>query len=190
MLYDLISENIYVAMFIGLLFGGETVLLPAVYFGISGVISLKAVIAISILATAISDTFWYYLGRTAPIEQISSFRIFRKYSEKMMSLSRSFKDNGLVLLFFSKFVYGTRTAMQILCGANNIAFVKYFFVNISGILALNAFFIIIGLTVDKSLSLFIVSPERLWLALGAFAICAATLQILFKKLLWKKWLRQ
>ncbi len=176
-------------MFVGLLFGGETVLLPAIYFGISGAISLQAVIAISVLATAISDTFWYYLGCIISVEKIASISIFKKHAKKVMRLSHSFQENGLILLFFSKFVYGTRTAMQILCGVNRIAFAKYFFVNISGILALNTLFIVLSITVEKSFESLVTSPHRLWLALGTFAICATTLQILFKKLLWKKWLR-
>lgn len=185
--YELISENIYTVIFVGLLFGGETILLPAMYFGISGTISLQAIIGISILATAISDTFWYYLGRTTPVEKISSLKIFRKYTENIAGLSSSFKKNGLFLLFSSKFVYGTRTTMQILCGMNNITFVKYFFINISGIVALNAFFLVLGITIKESFVLLAESPFHLLLALGTFALCVIIFHILFKKLIWEKW---
>jgi membrane protein DedA with SNARE-associated domain len=177
----------YTALFIGFLFGGETILLPAIYFGIIGTINLKAVIALSILATVISDTFWYAVGRTIPGGSILHISILRKYRKKITGLSRPFKKNGLVLLFFSKFVYGTRTAVQILCGANNIAFINYFFINMCGILALNVFFIIIGKMLEESFALFVESPQRLLFTLGAFAICTAAFHILFKKLLWKKW---
>jgi len=186
MIYHFISNNIYSALFIGLLFGGETALLPAIYFGISGVINLEAVIGISIIATAISDTFWYYLGRTMSAEKISSFKILKKYVAKIAILSNSFKSNGLTLLFFSKFVYGTRTAAQILCGVHSINFVKYFFINISGILALNIFFLTLGMMVEKSFAQFVESPTRLWLALLPVPVCAVVLQTLFKKLIWKK----
>lgn len=186
MVYNLISNNIYTALFIGLLLGGETALLPAMYLGISGVINLEAVFGISIIATAISDTFWYYLGRTMSAEKISSIGIFKKYTEKITALSSSFRSNGFTLLFFSKFVYGTRTVAQILCGIHALHFVKYFFTNIFGILALNIFFLTLGITVEKSFSQFVESPTRLWLALGTFAVCAVLLQTLFKKFIWKK----
>lgn len=186
MIYDLISNNIYTALFIGLLLGGETALLPAMYLGISGVINLDAVIGISIVATAISDTFWYYLGRTTSAEKISSIIIFKKYAGKITTLSNSFKSSGLAILFFSKFVYGTRTVAQILCGVHSLNFAKYFFTNISGILALNIFFLALGITVEKSFAQFVESPARLWLALGTFVACAVLLQTLFKKFIWKK----
>jgi len=187
MIYDLIAQNIYTALFLGLLLGGETVLLPAIYFGLSGVISLQGVIGISIIATAISDSFWYYIGHVTPVEKISSLGAFKTYRERLADLSDAFNEHGLLLLFFSKFVYGTRTAMEILCGVSNIVFVRYFFVNLFGILALNAFFVLLGVTIKETFAALVDSPQHLWLALGTFAICTVTFHVLFKRLIWEKW---
>lgn len=187
LIQQFIGNNVYLVVFIGLLLGGETILLPAIYFGITGEISLPLVVLISVLATAISDSFWYYFGRTTPAEKISSVKFLAKYSQKIIKFSEMFREHSLWMLYLSKFVYGTRTVMQILCGMHTIKFVKYFFVNTLGILSLNAFFIILGLTISESFVRFVESPNSMWLALGAFAVCSILIHVILNKFIFKKW---
>lgn len=190
MIYDQLATHPYVVMFIGLLLGGETILLPALYLGISGSVSLSAVVAISLLATAISDSLWYLLGRAVKVRKIPSMMssaVYKKHSKQMNELSRMFEKRGLAILFSSKFVYGTRTATQVLCGIKKIPFWKYFFVNIFGIIALNTLFIVIGTLVEGGFGLLAVSPATPWIAFGVFAFCVVAIHVVIKNLLWQNW---
>ena len=187
---QIIPGNIYTVLFAGLLLGGETALLPAVYFGIEGTLYLPLVILISVVATAVSDTFWYALGRSVPMQKIASSWWLASYEKHVLSLSKLFAEKGLVILFLSKFVYGTRTAAQILCGVNKIKFAGYFAVNIAGILALNSFFIVLGLVLKDSLSALVASPHTVWASLALFVVVAVILQTAFKELIWKKRFQQ
>jgi|SRR3989344_8425214 len=184
--YELLADHMYILMFLGILFGGETVLLPAIYFGIIGKISLTTVIMISVTATVISDTAWYFLGMVTA-GKFSYFSKFIEYYRNQISLvAKAFRENSLVLLFVSKFVYGARTATQITCGVQKVPFVKYFFVNIFGILSLNALFVILGVTIQRSLNVFVESPIRLWFSLALFAAVVIIIHRLSKTYIWNK----
>lgn len=152
MLLDFITTHPYFSVFIGLIIGGESVLLPALYLGTQKVLSIEYVWALSLLATAVSDTVWYFVGYKFSLQRLSSISFFKKHIDTVHVLSRLFRKHGLMLIFISKFVYGTRVATQVLSGSIKISFIKYFFVNMAGVIALNSVFTVLAYTVTTSLS--------------------------------------
>lgn len=180
-------DHAYSVLFIGLLIGGEAVLLPAIYLALEGKLDLLLVIGIALAATTLSDTFWYGLGRTLPLSAWSTNGRFSRFGRTLAAISALFSRRALMTLFLSKFVYGTRTAVQILSGAHRISFLPYFFVNLSGILLLNAVFVILGATAKNFFDVFADSPWRIWVSFGVFVALALAIHMLFKKLIWKKW---
>jgi membrane protein DedA with SNARE-associated domain len=62
MIWELIISHPYISVFIGLVVGGESVLLPTLYLATQNIFSIKYVWCIALLAVAISDSFWYYVG--------------------------------------------------------------------------------------------------------------------------------
>ncbi|MEK7611861.1 MAG: VTT domain-containing protein [Patescibacteria group bacterium] len=132
----------YAFLFVGLLIGGETILLPALYLGMTGVFNTLYVVLVMIVATIISDIFWYALGRGAVPTTLKHF-FKNKLASQADRLHEAIQGKELLILFFSKFVYGTRIAAQVLCGIRKVSFWRYLGVNIAGVLALAAAYVLI-----------------------------------------------
>ncbi len=134
---SLLASHPYIIVFVGLLLGGETVLLPALYFAVIGVLNGGYVMGIMILATVISDAFWYALGRgvlpTAIRKMVKQERL-----ERAGVFSRIGTGKELIILFYSKFIYGTRIAAQIFCGMRRVNFSLYLGVNTLAVIALGS----------------------------------------------------
>lgn len=130
-----LSAHPYLFMFVGMLFVGELVLLPAIYLAVSGRLSLATVIGIAVAATVLSDLVWYYAGRKFPASALQ--RLPGRGTNKLVNgLDRLFDRRGAHVVFLSKFVYGTRVAAQILAGVHDVPFRTYLVANTLGVTAL------------------------------------------------------
>jgi membrane protein DedA with SNARE-associated domain len=123
----------YPIIFVSLLVGGGIILFPAFYLAVLGVFTWWHIIGIMVLATLFADSFWYLVGRGAVPAFMSSRFNRAKYLKKV---TNSTKGRELILLFYSKFVYGTRIAVQVLCGARRVNFAAYLFVNTATVILL------------------------------------------------------
>ena len=145
---DFLLQNPYPFIFVGLLIGGESVLFPSVFLAIEGVISFPGLIFVAALATIISDSAWYALGRFVSFSFLKRPWL-KKTLDKAQSLAAVFDRHGYRILYFSKFIYGTRTAVQILSGMHKMPFVRYITVNTFGVLSLLFLVIIVGVLTGK-----------------------------------------
>ena len=174
----------YIILFVGMLFAGETVLLPAIYFALAGRLHLSYVVAVALVATISSDFVWYYAG----------LHIKEKFGERMMNgrlrrglerLTGAFSRHGTTVLFFSKFVYGTRTAAQVLSGMHHMRLRTYIGINFLGTLSLFAFIAALAYSVDatvEKLQGIAHSVEAAFLAFVIVLLLAhLILAIIFKK---------
>jgi membrane protein DedA with SNARE-associated domain len=130
-LLGVLSLHPYVFIFIGLFFFGETVFLPSLYLGFKGTLSVPIVIALMITASLLSDLVWYTIGRWFPKETVVR-RLGERSARHMEQLSSFFDAHRLKTLFLSKFVYGTRTIVQVLSGMHRTPFWEYMLVNMLG----------------------------------------------------------
>ncbi|MDO8908987.1 MAG: DedA family protein [Pseudohongiella sp.] len=132
-----LSAYPYIALFMGMLVAGEVVLLPAIFLATAGRLDLPFVICVSVIATLISDLLWYCLGRLFPAATVSrlSGRIGENYLD---GVQQAFSRGGKRILFMSKFVYGTRTIVQVLAGVHGMVWTSYILVNTAGVLAVTA----------------------------------------------------
>lgn len=127
-----VSAHPYLFLFFGLLFAGETVLLPASYLAVTGRLALGAVVLIAIASTLLSDLVWYALGRWFPqtaLQRLPSPGV----SAVVDGLARLFERRGPTVVFLSKFVYGTRLAAQILAGVHDMPLRRYLVANALGV---------------------------------------------------------
>ena len=129
---EFFGDHKYFLLFIGMLVAGETIFLPAIYLVYIDVLQFFPVMGISIFGSAISDSFWYLLGRVMPMHPLIKKRLERDVSA-FRKVSELFAKNSSYCLIFSKFVYGTRTITQILAGVKKISFPKYFSINLLAI---------------------------------------------------------
>lgn len=125
----------YLILFVGLLFVGELVLLPAIYLAIAGRLELAYVICIAVAATSLSDFALYYAGRRFPASALKRIPGHRT-SQLVHGLDRLFTRRGARVVFLSKFVYGTRVIAQILAGIHDVPLRAYLTANTLGIAAL------------------------------------------------------
>ena len=131
-LFVLLSEHPYVFIFVGLLFAGELVLLPSIYLAVTGRLQLEYVFAVAVIAMALSDLVWYYLGRSVPRERLERFGGGR-IGRAMGRIERLYVNRGPQILIGSKFVYGTRTAAQVLSGVHHMRLRTYLIANSIGV---------------------------------------------------------
>lgn len=132
---ELFADYPYLVLFVGLLLAGEAILLPALYLATTGRLDPVWVIAVAIVATWLSDGLWYLLGRWYPAQALARLRA-RQSEVVVARLDTLIHRNGPRLLFLSKFVYGTRTAAQVLAGAAKMPFSIYMGVNMLGVATL------------------------------------------------------
>jgi membrane protein DedA with SNARE-associated domain len=145
-LLSVLYTHPYLFIFIGMIVAGELVLLPAIYLAATGRLDLGAVIAVALAATLLSDLAWYYAGRKFPVSALA--RIPGRGSARVVSgLGRLFAHKGAHLLVLSKFVYGTRVAIQVLAGVHNMPFRTYIVANSLGVLAVTGSLVVVAYSV-------------------------------------------
>lgn len=123
-----LSAHPYLFIFVGLLFVGELVLLPAIYLSTTGRLELSYVVGVAIAATVVSDLAWYVAGRTFPATALRRLP-GRGTSKLVTGLNALFASRGAQVLFLSKFVYGTRVIAQLLAGLHRMPLRIYLLVN-------------------------------------------------------------
>ncbi len=132
----------YPFIFVGLLLGGETVLLPALYLGVTGVLNTTYVVIIMLVCTIISDTFWYAFGHGA-LPKVMRISLKGRVQNQVDRFRGVVQGKELKILFLSKFVYGTRIAAQVLAGLHRVPFGRYFLVNVTAVLAIAGTYLLI-----------------------------------------------
>ncbi len=182
-----ILENYQISLFIGMFLLGETVLLPVIHYSLEGNIGISEVVLISVAATLISDLAWYYLARIAPLGKIRNWRRVKEHESSFENLSRLFGKYGLRILFFSKFVYGTRILAQVVCGIKRVNPWKYLAVNVAGTVAYVLFLYAIALSVSGAASNYILSGVKV--SLIAFVGFVIAINLCVKYLVQKKMFR-
>lgn len=188
-----IAAHPYAFVFIGLIFGGETILLPAIYLAIVGALNLSYVTALMVLATIVSDILWYYAGIGA-IPFLKKRQMRPRVQKAVSGLSAMFQRNDAYVLFISKFIYGTRIAAQVLCGMHKMNFRKYLVINTAGVLALMAvytFIVYTAVEASNALGTFDAvggTKYRLQITFACIVLVLITLQMVIKYF-FKKWSR-
>ncbi len=122
----------YLILGIGFFFARESVFIPALYLVFAGKLELSLLIPLMIIMNTISDAVLYAIGRFVSEERLRKIfgaRIFTYIDEG----GELFAANSMKTIFISRFVYGTRTAAQVLSGLFCIPFHRYLLVNTAAI---------------------------------------------------------
>ena len=182
---ELLTTYKYAVLFFGMLFLGETFLLPAVYLSLDGKISPGMVVLISCVATVVSDVVWYYLAFIVPFHKIRHWRRVEHHQDKFEKLSQLFDKHNYRILFLSKFVYGTRILVQILCGVKRMNFWKYIAVNIFGVLSYMVFLYFIAVVVNRSIAGEVMGGFKI--AIAVFIVIVIVINLCIRYLAEKNW---
>jgi len=172
----------YLFLFVGLLFTGELVLLPAIYLAITGRLELAYVIAVSISTTMLKDFGLYYLGRKVPAAALQ-----RLPGRGTNGLDRLFGQHGANVVFLSKFVYGTRAAAQILAGLHDLPLRVYLTANALGVAALTLILSGIAWMVVGTARRYADVVQSMEIAFVAFALVAAAAYVSAALIARRRW---
>lgn len=181
-----LSAYPYIAIFLGMLLAGEVILLPAIFLATMGRLDLSSVILASVVATLLSDILWYSLGRRFPAATLKhlSGRVGQPYLD---GLAQAFRRGGGRILFMSKFVYGTRTIVQVLSGVHGMVWGSYLLVNTAGVLTVTAVLTVISYSVTRTAYQLDEVVQHMEVAFLLFATMTVAGFFLFSRKMKQRW---
>lgn len=117
----------YLAVFLGSLIEGESVILVAGFFVHEGYLSLSKIIIASFLGTLIADQGCYFIGRYYGNALIDKFPSQRPRVDRAFELLRRY-DNLFILT--CRFIYGIRTISPFVVGASGVEVKRFIILNL------------------------------------------------------------
>lgn len=124
----------YLAVFVGTVVWGETIMISAGFLSSLPEIGLNIylIIFFGILGTLVSDSIWYLIGHTGK----KGSRFLKRYEHFVLVKPRvverikyHFHKHEGKTIFFSKFIYGTRIIVLIMAGLLGMKYRKFLFYN-------------------------------------------------------------
>lgn len=185
-----ITVHPYIALFLALLVGGEVALVPAIFFALGGILNLGTVIAIAVAATAVSDSAWYFLGRSVPKDRLLSLSLLRRQRSLLEKAMAVFAGRNIQFLFMSKFVYGTRIVAQVLSGFCAMRYGVYLIVDIAAALTWAVFLVGLSSIAQQGASAYLSDFKYgIQIAFLGVMLVIALLYVIIHKTIYKAWFR-
>jgi membrane protein DedA with SNARE-associated domain len=128
-LAGLIADYGYVALFVGTLLEGETLLILAGFAAHQGYLQLHWVITVALLGGFLGDQFYFWLGRWRAAWVLSRFKRFAPLFERTNALIDRYHE---VLIVAIRFLYGLRTVGPMAFGMSKVPVWRFVFFNALG----------------------------------------------------------
>lgn len=128
-LQQFIDSYGYIAVFLGTLFEGETILLLGGLAAQFGYLELPWVIAVAFVGSLSGDQFWFFVGRRHGNVLLARFPTWQQRVEKVHTVLRRYETP--VLLGF-RFFYGFRNLTPFVVGMGRISTGKFVLLNAIG----------------------------------------------------------
>jgi len=126
---ELLSQYGYVAVFIGSLIEGETLLLLAGFAAHQGYLSFPLVVALAFCAGAIGDQFFFFLGRKYGQSLIDKYPRIKPHVDRVNTLILRYHSLVIIL---NRFMYGLRVAGPVAIGASGVKAWRFVVFNLLG----------------------------------------------------------
>jgi membrane protein DedA with SNARE-associated domain len=126
---ELLLRYGYVLLFFGVIVEGDAALITAAYLAHRGYLRVSAVFLVAAVATTLANQAFYWISRRY------AHLLFKEGTaahEKSERAKRWVARRGDTLLFFSRFIFGFRTAIPAACGAADMPAFKFFWLNAAG----------------------------------------------------------
>ena len=168
-LATVISHFGYLALFVGLLLEGETVLVLAAFLARRGYLSLPMVILLGWMATFTYDQFLAWLGRTRGSRFLENRPAWRSRVERAKSL---LGRNTNLLFLGVRFIYGLRTVVAFVIGMSGLDPKRFALLNFIGAFLWAMIFGIAGYLFGQLMEIFFVDIKKYepWIVLGILII--------------------
>ncbi len=116
----------YLAVFLGSMIEGESVILTAGVLAYQGYFSLWKLIVISFVGTLIADQAFFHLGRVHGKKILARWPKLASHSDRALALLHRY--NTLFIISF-RFIYGIRNVSPIIIGMSGVSTKRFTFLN-------------------------------------------------------------
>jgi membrane protein DedA with SNARE-associated domain len=137
----LIRDYGYLAVFVGNLFEGETVVLlagAAVHFGL---LDMAGVLASGLAGSVAGDQLWYFLGRRWGPRILARRPSWQERAERVHRYLRRHQD---LLVFSFRFYYGLRTVTPFAIGSAQVSPLRFSMLNFASAVLWTSIFVFAG----------------------------------------------
>ncbi len=134
----------YIAFFIGMILGGDLVLITGVFLATQNIMDIRWLIVLAISATLLSDLCWFYIGKHFPQRTLLKWNFIKRRQALIDKISNFFKKHSFKTVFYSKFIYGTRTIVQLMSGGHRLSVSKFFAVDAVGTIGYTLLIVALG----------------------------------------------
>jgi membrane protein DedA with SNARE-associated domain len=130
-LQDLIQHYGYLAVFIGTLLEGETVLIMAGFAAHRGYLDLGWVVAVAAVGGFAGDQVFFMVGRARGRQVLARFPAIQAQSARVEQLVNRYHT---WLIIGVRFMYGLRIAGPVLLGMSDVSYLRFAVLNLLGAL--------------------------------------------------------
>jgi len=164
-LESLVSQFGYIALIVGLMLEGETILIMAAFLAHRGHLELSWVILISILVEFLSGQFFFRMGATQGSRYLEAQPKMGRNMEKAKSLLE--RNTSFIFLAY-QFMYGFRIIIPFVSGMNKANYRKFSILNLTGIILWSLLYGITGYLFGHVVEIILQDVERyeFWIILG------------------------
>ncbi len=128
-LEELIVQYGYLALFIGTVLEGETILIVAGYLAHDGFLDLWLVILSAFLGTFAGDQTFFFLGRLKGVSFLEKRPAWKHKADKAFKL---LKRHQIAIILGFRFLYGIRNVTPFVIGASGLNPLRFFVLNFLG----------------------------------------------------------
>lgn len=126
-LVPFVEEWGYLAVFLGSMVEGESIIIIAGFFAHEGILSLPKIIVISFIGTLFADQALYYVGRKYGIHFIDKYPSLKYRADKAFGLLKRYQ-NSFILSF--RFIWGIRVISPIIIGSSGVTVKRFTILNV------------------------------------------------------------
>ncbi len=128
----LIHQYGYLLIFVITFFEGESVLIIAGMIAHQGLLNLGLCVLSAFLGSVIGDQLFFHLARQEGYDFVKRFKYISAVLPRAEELV---KRHGSSIVLFSRYIYGLRTALIVMCGLGKMPSLKFTVLNaISGLI--------------------------------------------------------
>lgn len=118
----LINQYGYLLIFVITFFEGESVLIIAGILAHQGFLNIELSILSAFLGSTIGDQLFFHLARQEGYDFVKKFKYI---SSVLPRAEKLVKRHGTYVVLFSRYIYGLRTALIVMCGLGKMPSLKF-----------------------------------------------------------------
>lgn len=180
----------YALIFIGVMAGGEIVLLGLAFLAAQNLVPLPTLFIFSFLGTLSSDSIWFLLGNSKLAQKVFTSRSLGATVGVITSaIERMSRHNNFIKLILCKFMVGTRILILVYMRRNNLSFNRFIKFNIFAVLLWLLVIIPIGFLSGLGFTYLAEIFQNLYVGVG-FLLLIIIVIIIFQSWLKKKFLEE